>query len=41
MVGIKVGIAECRPEIRVMSLSCPVNTVPGKLWEGILAYVSV
>ena len=29
------------PEIRVTSLSCPVNTAPGKIWEEIFAYVSV
>ena len=29
MVGIKVDISKSRPEIRVMIVSCPVNTTPG------------
>ena len=41
MGGIKIDICKSRPEIRVMSVSCPLNTTPGKIWEGIFAYVSV
>ena len=41
MIGIKVDIAECLPEIPVISLSFPVDTAPGTLWEGIFAHISV
>ena len=30
-----------RPEMRVMSVSSPVNTTAGKICEGIFTYVSV
>ena len=30
-----------RPEIRVMSVSCPVNAARGKISEGIFSYVSL
>ena len=29
MIGIKVDIAECLPEIRVMSLLFPLDAAPG------------
>ena len=37
----KVNIAECRPEIRVMSLPCPVNTGENKRRDIYLSYVYV